>query len=1435
MGLVWGGGQKLCAEDRRGAHEKMKCEILPAGRFTPGAGRVIIGLPEAGGAPRTEHRERNGKQMKKFVSLALCLAMIMAWIPGGAAGAANGAPFAGGSGTEDDPYLVSTADQLEEVRNYSSSYFLQTNDIDLSDVSYMPSQSIASGGVYDGGGNCIVGYEGSSALFSSNSGTIQNLGMKDGSITFIQNTSGQHLSYTVGGMVGRNNGTIHSCYAENMDLSVSVSMKATHSFATVRLCAGGIAGVNSGTISCSYISGTVSGSASCQKYNIAGAEASATAYVGGIAGENNSGASMINCYSTASVTGNKYKGTLCGYSIEGGVIEKCYYSKGPAAGLNYGAAVGTYKTADEIKSAAFANELNANSSDYNWEMGRDSSGNSAVVQTMQNLTVSANYPSGTYDMPITVEITSDRAPGLDLLYYSVVGVTGGKQPYDGPITLEQDAVILVYAVHSGNPDAYRVSMFQYKSAEYPVEASPQAGTYAEAPQTITLTTQMPGAEIYYTLDGSDPTSGGTEYGGPFFIFKNTTVTAAAKVGEDWGDPLSFIYKISPEITATKPEGDYTEPFTVELESSVPQYAIYYTVDGFSDPTANGIKYIPGQGIEIYKTTTLQVACTFEGEWSDVTTFQYDFPTPVITPSVEEGEYEDVVHLTLECDTPYVTLSYLAPGVIQPETVYEPGDVIDIYKTATLTVYAKYKGQHVSWDSWNYTLPDPTITADPGAGAYNQIQTIALSSNIPSYQLYYTLDNSDPATEGTLYSGPFELDYSATLKVCAKYGEHVVKTDSFSYNLSALPSVTATPAAGDIKAPIDIELAAPNAFYTVYYTTDGSNPKTSSTRIKYDSPIHIEDPKPITIKAVPELNGTYGTTSEFRYTFNSQKLAMEKAEIEKHADYEITFTVTNTLPEDKTVTFYAAAYLNGQMLNAAGEQAELPEGTRGKEIMIRYPYSSAEQLPQDAVIKVFCLDSVTRQPYCDSLTYKVSEADVFQELDSISVSPNPIVGQVGERIERPKVTAHYTNGRPDQVVSMNLTFTPDYEVVLVGYPSLDLSIKSEGEGVLTVSYSEGGITKSTKVPVIGKAANVNLGFLADPTADSLPEDAIPISTAEDLAAIKGADSVGKTYYLTRDIQLTGEWEPIYGFQGTLDGRGYTVSGLYISSASKEQLAALFASAYDAVIKNLAVEIDPRGVAAYNDDAEGDYAYAAGLVGDSRDTDYINCYVTGGPVSATGAAPYAGGLVGYLMNQKENRVVNCFSTCSVSAESTQSTASNICMAGGLIGELESGNGYQTTTLSRCYATGNVSINYPGGSTGAGGTQAGGLLGSGSRLEISDCFALGEVNARRGVTTTTSSAFVGGLGGWLIDTSLERCYAAGNVSGGSKSHVGGLAAASVSDSYCYRVNQSVQGTSYHNDGESIADSWEQSSYEGFDFTSTWTFTEGAFRGLPHLQYQE
>jgi len=62
--------------------------------------------------------------------------------------------FSGGTGTQADPYLIATAEDLNNVRNYLSAHFLQINDIDLSEYeNWEPigDDTTPFTGSYDGG------------------------------------------------------------------------------------------------------------------------------------------------------------------------------------------------------------------------------------------------------------------------------------------------------------------------------------------------------------------------------------------------------------------------------------------------------------------------------------------------------------------------------------------------------------------------------------------------------------------------------------------------------------------------------------------------------------------------------------------------------------------------------------------------------------------------------------------------------------------------------------------------------------------------------------------------------------------------------------------------------------------------------------------------------------------------------------------------------------------------------------------------------------------------------------------------------------------------------------------------------------------------------------------------------------------------------------
>lgn len=82
-------------------------------------------------------------------------------------------------------------------------------------------------------------------------------------------------------------------------------------------------------------------------------------------------------------------------------------------------------------------------------------------------------------------------------------------------------------------------------------AHPVAGSY-EGTQTVTLSCATPGADIYYTLDGTEPTTKSQKYTEPLQVDETATVKAiAARNGWNSSDVVDFTYTISePTYTVT---------------------------------------------------------------------------------------------------------------------------------------------------------------------------------------------------------------------------------------------------------------------------------------------------------------------------------------------------------------------------------------------------------------------------------------------------------------------------------------------------------------------------------------------------------------------------------------------------------------------------------------------------------------------------------------------------------------------------------------------------------------------------------------------------------------------------------------------------------------------------------------------------------------------
>ena len=250
-------------------------------------------------------------------------------------------PFAGGDGTAGNPYQVSNAFQLNQVRDYFGSgiYFVQTADIDLTDyVPWVPigdstmaftgSYQASSGGVRTITGlhiysstNPYMGLFGAATLATIKGIFLANVNVNGGSDVGALLGEGYSVTISdcgstgtvsgdndvggcVGGLVGYfGSGTISECYS-------SADVDANNTI-------GGLVGSSSGAISDCYSAGSVTANASS---------------TGGFAGVLNSGSTTTDCYSAGAVSANGYSFYGMGSSP---TLVDCVFDFATCATTNY--------------------------------------------------------------------------------------------------------------------------------------------------------------------------------------------------------------------------------------------------------------------------------------------------------------------------------------------------------------------------------------------------------------------------------------------------------------------------------------------------------------------------------------------------------------------------------------------------------------------------------------------------------------------------------------------------------------------------------------------------------------------------------------------------------------------------------------------------------------------------------------------------------------------------------------------------------------------------------------------------------------------------------------------------------------------------------------------------------------------------------------------
>ena len=313
--------------------------------------------------------------------------------------------------------------------------------------------------------------------------------------------------------------------------------------------------------------------------------------------------------------------------------------------------------------------------------------------------------------------------------------------------------------------------------------SPKGGIYTSA-QTVTITDATTGAAIYYTTNGTTPTTASTLYTGPVTVSSTETLKAIAVAsGYSNSAVATATYTIAAKTPVFSPKGGiYTSAQTVTITDATTGAAIYYTTNGTTPTTASTLYTGP---VTVSSTETLKaiaVASGYSNSAVATATYTIAAKTPVFSP--RGGIYTSAQSVTITDATTGAAIYYTTDGITPPttaSTLYTgPVTVSSTETLKAIAVASGYSNSAVA--TATYTIAAKTPVFSPKGGIYTSAQSVTITDATTGAAIYYTTNGTTPTTASTLYTGPVTVSSTETLKaiaVASGYSNSAVATATYT--------------------------------------------------------------------------------------------------------------------------------------------------------------------------------------------------------------------------------------------------------------------------------------------------------------------------------------------------------------------------------------------------------------------------------------------------------------------------------------------------------------------------------------------------------------------------------------------------------------------------------------------------------------------------------
>jgi serine protease len=380
-----------------------------------------------------------------------------------------------------------------------------------------------------------------------------------------------------------------------------------------------------------------------------------------------------------------------------------------------------------------------------------------------------------------------------------------------------------------------------------VNIQPEGTTFSTS-TFVGLSTVTPDAQIYATIDGSDPSPINgmlVESGviGPFF----ETTQVRARAFKDQHEPSAITQRLY-ELVPPPPQeaggpllipgpGNFYNPVNLQI---IPQNAydiVRYTLDG-SDPTDASPIYEPsGDGLVINATTEVLARSFRDGaQPSETTGGVFTIFGTVATPTISvSGSPPHIGSTTVSLSTisPGATIRYTINGdTPQPfSPAYDGPIALGVGGHAIRArAFAGNLASATSLETVEVFSVDGSQAEQPVARPLTQIQvepmSVALSTNTEGATIRYEVSTGLPlevTAASPIYNGPFELNNT----------EGDATTSTF-YQITARAFKAGLTTSTQMQKPYEVATALGTISTPVISTTAEPNPATG----RFDNPITV---------------------------------------------------------------------------------------------------------------------------------------------------------------------------------------------------------------------------------------------------------------------------------------------------------------------------------------------------------------------------------------------------------------------------------------------------------------------------------------------------------------------------------------------------------------------------------------------------------------------